>query len=120
METLTNNHAHVLVWLLMVYQMYAQELPVVSSLIRTQRVADLGFKTTGDGAGENDGEDEEEEAGAGDEESKVAGFLSELVESLLKLCPKLTEDAYLQCIKSIAAINRQFPPLDVVGSTEVR
>ncbi len=111
------HHAAILVLMHLLFQMYCNGISVLQGLVRTQRVEQLGFAAV-------DIEDVKSASvsSIGDCPTTLLGVttvLTDFVTALTNPMLNLSEEEYLQSIKTISAINFQLVAVDIVGSTEV-
>jgi len=119
LEDVDDSHAAILVWLLLITQFFSNEIPLLPSLVRAQRalaaeqqepsveeISVFQFDTS------LSPQDHVPLALQG-----ITRLLVGLSDCVLRFSKNFSEDAYLQCIKAVAAINRQMP-YDEVGTTE--
>lgn len=93
------------VWLLLLFQWFSSPLSVLSHSLKNDRAKVLGLKPTG--------------SSSSAAEPISTRICSTLVEPLLVLSYYLPDNAFVEFIKALAAINSQFPSIDIIGSSEV-
>jgi hypothetical protein len=124
LEGVSDAHAIILIRLLVLSQIFLKPIPLLEDLIVQHRflLEDEEITNNSNDIPDNVFEvlklesDEKRELHLG---IKTVQFLIKIVEKLLFFTKDLPEDSFIQCIKAIVCLNKQFPERDSLRSTEL-
>jgi len=122
LEDVSDAQAVVLIRLLVLSQIFLKPIPLLEDLIAQHRFLLEDTDNTSNDIPENVFEvlklesDEKRELHLG---IKTVQFLMNVVEKLLTFSKDLTEDGFIQSIKAIVCLNKQFPERESLRSTEL-